>query len=372
AGPSEPWHAHPGPSGESPRAFFHDADDLVSWNQGELRIGELAVGDVQVGAADAACAHPQEDLSGLRARIRQLAQIQWTPRLDQDHGSHDTPPPEVSSLRRLRAPEGLPARGSAPQHQHLLSGLVPIGVLAVQRVAHRESIGHHGHVAEDVDRVLELLERVRPGVVDVLLVAADDRLAALHAALQRRRDDDGGLIEQLRQLGCGAGHPSPVAAPDQVPDLALLIGHLSPPEVRLRVAPPAAPGVTPPSRPPTTRRAVPAPAAVAASWRRWPAPAPARSRRRTPPARRSSPGSPRGSRTRAPPSRRAGGRAGAARWSPARARSSRGRADPPARAAASPRWRRPATRPRRRLPPRAPRRKEAASARRRRRHRRPP
>src|SRR5207253_10893469 len=313
----------------------------------------LAVGDVQVGAAHAACAHPQEDLSGLRTRIRQLAQLQPAARLDKDHGSHRKPPLEGGSLRRLRAPEGLPARRSAPQHQHLLSGLVALGVLAVQRVAHGESIGDGGHVAEDVDRVLQLLERVRPGMVDELFIAADDRLASFHATLQRRRDDAGGLIEQIGHLVRGAGDPRPVAAPDQLPDLALLIGHLSPPGVPLRVVPPPAPGAMRPSRPPTTPRAVPAPAAAAASCRRCPAPAPACSRRRTPPARRSSPGCPRGSRARGPPCRPGGGRAGAGRWSPGPARSSRGRAGAPARAVASRWWRTPATRPRRRLPPRA-------------------
>src|SRR5204863_10094593 len=78
--------------------------------------------------------------------------------------------------RRLRAPDGLPTAGAAPHHQHLLAGLVVLVVLAVEGVADGEAVRDHRDVAEHVDRVLQLLERMRARMMHVLLVAAHDRL----------------------------------------------------------------------------------------------------------------------------------------------------------------------------------------------------
>src|SRR5581483_4848197 len=132
---------------------------------------------------------------------------------------------EPLSLQRLGPPDHLPASGATAQHQHLLPGLLALRVLAVQRVPHGEPVRRDGDVAEDVDLVLQLLERMRARMVHVVLVAAHDRLAALDLGLQPWRDHDRVVVEQARHLVRGARDPRPVAAADQLPDLSLFFGH---------------------------------------------------------------------------------------------------------------------------------------------------
>jgi hypothetical protein len=54
AGPPEPRHTHTVADGEPLPAFDDRADDLVSEDERQLRVGGLAVPDVQVGPADPA------------------------------------------------------------------------------------------------------------------------------------------------------------------------------------------------------------------------------------------------------------------------------------------------------------------------------
>src|SRR5207248_9424431 len=81
--------------------------------------------------------------------------------------------------------------------------------------------------AEEVDRVCQLLGRMRARMMDVLLVAARDRLAPFGAPLQPGRSQDGLLVEQGAHLVSRTRHPGAIAPPDQLPDLALLVGHHS-------------------------------------------------------------------------------------------------------------------------------------------------
>src|SRR6266481_2735143 len=161
--------------------------------------------------------------------------------------------------------------------------------------------------------------------MDVVLVAAHDLLGPFDPALDPRRDHHRVLLEQIGHFVHRPAHPGPVAAADQLPDLALLVGHLTPPAAPPPGVHPPAPGARRRSRPPRSLRAVRAVEAAEAAWRRWPALARRRSRRRMRPARHKESARPPGSRTPARGCRRGGGRAARVPWSPARARSWRGR-----------------------------------------------
>ena len=67
AGPPEPRHPDPSAGREPARGgavLFHDAHDLVSEDQRQLRVGQLTGLDVEIGAAHAAGLDPEEDLVG--------------------------------------------------------------------------------------------------------------------------------------------------------------------------------------------------------------------------------------------------------------------------------------------------------------------
>ncbi len=67
-------------------------DDFVAGNDGQLGFRQLAVDHMQVGAADAACAHRDADLSGSGQAIRQLRPFQGGARFSQQHRVHGVLP----------------------------------------------------------------------------------------------------------------------------------------------------------------------------------------------------------------------------------------------------------------------------------------
>jgi len=91
AGPAQPGasHALAGADVVHAGADVDDpADDLVSGNHRQHRIGQLAVDEVEVGAAHAAGFDPQQDLAGCRPGNRQFARLQRHARALEDHGAH--------------------------------------------------------------------------------------------------------------------------------------------------------------------------------------------------------------------------------------------------------------------------------------------
>src|ERR1051326_7022145 len=81
AGPAEPRHA-------DAAAAVVDADDLMSEDERELRVGKLAVSDVEVGAADGAGGNADAELAGARDRRRNVAQRQRRALMFEEHRSH--------------------------------------------------------------------------------------------------------------------------------------------------------------------------------------------------------------------------------------------------------------------------------------------
>jgi hypothetical protein len=70
AGKAEPGHADTVPNGKALHAlafFYHGADDFMSGNQRQLRLGQFAVHHMQVGPAHAASVNAEQNL--LRARF---------------------------------------------------------------------------------------------------------------------------------------------------------------------------------------------------------------------------------------------------------------------------------------------------------------
>ena len=61
----------------------------MTWHQRQLGVWQLAVNHVQVGAADAACMHPNAELSLAGLRQRQFGGSQWLAGLVENHGKHD-------------------------------------------------------------------------------------------------------------------------------------------------------------------------------------------------------------------------------------------------------------------------------------------
>ena len=75
-GPPQPRDPDPLPGREAlgplPRRLDR-ADDLMSDDQGQLRLAQVAVDHVEVGAADAAGVHRDQDLAGARLRLGEIA-----------------------------------------------------------------------------------------------------------------------------------------------------------------------------------------------------------------------------------------------------------------------------------------------------------
>src|SRR5207249_7414514 len=91
AAPAEPRHADAVARRESARSVArldHGPDDLMSWNEGQLRLRQLTVDDVKVRAAHTAGRHAQEDLTGPRPRPRDLPEHQGPSRCLENHRSH--------------------------------------------------------------------------------------------------------------------------------------------------------------------------------------------------------------------------------------------------------------------------------------------
>src|SRR5207244_7216505 len=79
--PAEPWDA-------DPPAVASAANDLMSHDQRELRIGQFAVDDVQIGAADGARFDLDAKLAGARFRLGDLREHEPLARTAEEHGAH--------------------------------------------------------------------------------------------------------------------------------------------------------------------------------------------------------------------------------------------------------------------------------------------
>src|SRR3712207_5835818 len=73
--------------------LFHRADDLVSGDQGQLRVLDSAVHDVQIRPAHGAGVDPQEGLLRRRLKLRNLCDAQRLARRVKDHRAHSPYPP---------------------------------------------------------------------------------------------------------------------------------------------------------------------------------------------------------------------------------------------------------------------------------------
>src|SRR5436190_1456864 len=165
--------------------------------------------------------------AGARATAQTASDARWGRTLRGTLQEARRPRAPSDSTARLGAPEHLPPGRYAAKHQDLLSHFFPLSLFGGERIPDGEAVCDHGGVAEDVDRVLQLLESLGAGVVDVILIAAGDGIASLGATLQSRCDDDSVVGEEVGHLVHRASHPGPVAAADQLPDLLLLVGHHS-------------------------------------------------------------------------------------------------------------------------------------------------
>ena len=108
ARPAEPRHADPAAERVAPRPLSHrldDADDLMSEDQGQLGVLQLRVDDVEVGAAHAASADAEQELTGPRARVGKLGQAQRRARSVEHHRPHGQPlSHEQGAVRRRIVP----------------------------------------------------------------------------------------------------------------------------------------------------------------------------------------------------------------------------------------------------------------------------
>jgi hypothetical protein len=68
------------------------ADDLVTRNDGQVRMQQLAVDNVQVGAADATGMNFDHDLALARMRIVEAGKFECAPRGAQHHCMHAVTP----------------------------------------------------------------------------------------------------------------------------------------------------------------------------------------------------------------------------------------------------------------------------------------
>src|SRR5262249_27032880 len=134
--PAEPWHADAPP-------VVGAADDLMSRNERQLRIGELAVDDVKVGAADGADFDRDTQLPFARRGWRHVRQLERLACTAEQHGPHEcsvaresrkstasgflasfaatatlprSPPPPPASSRRRRSPTA-PRRAGGRRHR---------------------------------------------------------------------------------------------------------------------------------------------------------------------------------------------------------------------------------------------------------------
>ena len=102
---AEPGHAHPCPARKAWRPARkrhlgeHLTHDLVTWHDGQLRVGKLAVDEVKVGPANGAGVHAQEHLTSVGRRVGSFGELERLAWFGQDEGAHATNMRFVRGLR---------------------------------------------------------------------------------------------------------------------------------------------------------------------------------------------------------------------------------------------------------------------------------
>ena len=99
-GPSQPRDPYPLTGVEALRPLprrLDRADDLMTEDEGQLRLVEVAVGDVEVGPADAAGVNPHEHLPPARLRIGQPCLTKGLPLGVENHCPHPAHSPPTAA-----------------------------------------------------------------------------------------------------------------------------------------------------------------------------------------------------------------------------------------------------------------------------------